>query len=231
MIFLLFSVPGGPPTTFALRADSPYNVTISWSTPTTPNGIITGYNLYITFGNGTTTVERSSPSDREFVLTYLSPYETVTTHMSARTVIGEGPRTVSRQAVTHETRKLFSIAGWDVIVELCFTTPPTSQHPLLSIQTTPPSTPFRTTGSTSHGKLQTTSTYNFTTTRWWYTMSRRDITSPLLYLLLTQKKWTFLIYVSLTLFIKFKYPSFCYFHSTLHGLHCDCSRSYHCWPE
>lgn len=102
---LLLSVPGSAPTTLGLMADGAYNITISWNPPTIPNGIINGYTLYITFGNGSTTIERPGASDRQFFLSYLSPFETVTATISSSTVIGEGPRTVSRQAVTSETRE------------------------------------------------------------------------------------------------------------------------------
>lgn len=104
------SGPGGPPMTFSIRADSPYNITINWSPPTIPNGIITHYNLYITFGNGTTIAEQPRASDRQFFLSYLSPFEAVNASISASTVIGEGNRTVSRGTVTFEARELSSIS-------------------------------------------------------------------------------------------------------------------------
>lgn len=103
----LLPVPGGPPTTFAILASSPYNAIISWTPPTVPNGIITHYTIYIDFGNGSTVTVYPQSADRQFNLTYLSPFQNVTARVTAFTMIGEGPPTVFRQTVTFEIREFF----------------------------------------------------------------------------------------------------------------------------
>lgn len=88
-------------------ANSPYNVTLTWTTPTRPNGVVTHYSIYLDYNNGSTATIYPGGADREYVLDNLSPFQTITARLSAHTVIGEGPSSVARQAVTFETRKPF----------------------------------------------------------------------------------------------------------------------------
>ena len=108
------TAPRDAPTVFSVRAAGPYNVTVAWGPPTVPNGVVTGYALYITFGNSSTTIKRLGGSDRQFTLTYLSPYETVTVSATARTIVGEGPRTSALHATTDE------IGNFAAVLFVCF---------------------------------------------------------------------------------------------------------------
>ena len=66
---------------------------IKWSPPSTPNGIITAYTLYIEYNNGTSEAERATPgSAASYLLEGLSPFQLVGVQMRASTSVGEGPR-------------------------------------------------------------------------------------------------------------------------------------------
>ena len=66
---------------------------IKWSPPSTPNGIITAYTIYIDYNNGTSEAERATPgSAASYLLEGLSPFQLVSVQMRASTSVGEGPR-------------------------------------------------------------------------------------------------------------------------------------------
>ncbi len=65
---------------------------VGWDPPTTPNGVITHYTLYINYtdGSGLFAIQTES-SATSFVLTGLQTYQVVIVHLSATTTAGEGP--------------------------------------------------------------------------------------------------------------------------------------------
>ena len=85
------SGPDSPPSSVNILQDSPFNLTVTWSTPESPNGIIIHYTLYVEYKNGSNVTLRLDPSQMQYVIAGLSPYETVSVNLSASTVIGMGP--------------------------------------------------------------------------------------------------------------------------------------------
>ena len=63
-----------------------------------PNGVITGYTLYIGHENGAVEVFTTDGESTSYNVTDLQPYELISVRVAASTRIGEGP------AVTEEIR-------------------------------------------------------------------------------------------------------------------------------
>lgn len=79
-------------------------MTITWSPPSTPNGILDHFTVYITYDNYTRINMTFGPTVRQYTLDGLSPYQTVTVQVSSSTEAEEGPRTTIEQRTTFETR-------------------------------------------------------------------------------------------------------------------------------
>ncbi len=79
-------------------------LTLSWSPPAEPNGVIITYTLYVDYLNGTTT--NINTTSTPFMLSPLRPYQTVSVQVSASTSVGEGPRTPSMEFTTTEASEL-----------------------------------------------------------------------------------------------------------------------------
>ncbi|XP_064407145.1 uncharacterized protein LOC135351979 isoform X2 [Halichondria panicea] len=77
-------------------------LTLSWDPPAEPNGVIITYTLYVDYLNGTIT-NIPTPS-ASFLLSPLSPYQTISVQVSASTSVGEGPRTNSTRFTTAEAK-------------------------------------------------------------------------------------------------------------------------------
>ncbi len=75
-------------------------LTLSWGPPAEPNGVIISYTLYVDYLNETTT-NFPTPSV-PFLISPLSPYQTISVQVSASTSVGEGPRTLSMEFTTAE---------------------------------------------------------------------------------------------------------------------------------
>ena len=65
----------------------------AWLPPTIPNGIITGYNLYVNYNDRSpiTKIQSNSPIT-SYTVTELQPYQLIRVQISASTVAGEGPK-------------------------------------------------------------------------------------------------------------------------------------------
>ena len=102
--FHVFSitVPADAPTDVSVIAISPFTIAISWSPPSTPNGIIVNYTLYIS-SNTVTTIK--DLQQLAFMMGELTPYERVSVRISASTKIGEGPQSEPVIVYTQETSK------------------------------------------------------------------------------------------------------------------------------
>ena len=87
------AVPEDAPTDVAVMNTSSSSVTISWSPPFAPNGIITHYTLYINYtdGSGVSTTDTDS-SATSYTLDGLQPFQLVVVQVSANTAVGEGPK-------------------------------------------------------------------------------------------------------------------------------------------
>ena len=65
---------------------------VSWIAPSIPNGILTSYNLYINYSDGSPIARIQSNSDAvNYTVTGLQPYQLVSVMISASTAAGEGP--------------------------------------------------------------------------------------------------------------------------------------------
>ena len=93
-------MPGSPPKNVSVYTVSPFAVKIEWNTPATPNGVITNYTVYNSTGDRVASV---GGSQRNFVYSGLSPFESVGICVSASTAIGEGPKSAVVSNRTTET--------------------------------------------------------------------------------------------------------------------------------
>ena len=100
IVFLLSStiVPSAAPESVAVTAVSSYGVDIKWSPPSSPNGIIVLYTVYI----NSSTVIRVNGSSTHYFLEGLLPYQQISVSVSASTMIGEGPRSEEKVVRTHQ---------------------------------------------------------------------------------------------------------------------------------
>ena len=96
------AVPADAPTNVSVIAISPFAIAIRWSPPSTPNGIIVSYTLYISSSSVTTTRNQQL---MDIVMEGLAPYERVSVRVSASTKIGEGPQSEPVIVYTQETSK------------------------------------------------------------------------------------------------------------------------------
>ncbi len=101
---LLIIVPGPP--TMLMGSPTATTLTLSWSPPAEPNGVIITYTLYVDYLNGTTT--NLPTTSEQFTISPLRPYQTISVQVSASTSVGEGPRTPSMEFTTAEASELHS---------------------------------------------------------------------------------------------------------------------------
>ena len=65
---------------------------VEWDPPSVPNGVITAYNIYVDYENGTNdTYIIVKGQATTYNITDLLPYQVVSVEISANTSIGEGP--------------------------------------------------------------------------------------------------------------------------------------------
>ena len=75
-----------------IAGSSPSSVLVTWIMPSTPNGIITSYSLYVNYSDGSPiSVLQSNASTTNYTITNLQPYQLVIVQISASTAAGEGP--------------------------------------------------------------------------------------------------------------------------------------------
>ena len=90
--FLLSTAPEDAPASIKVVGNSPSSVFVSWIPPLTPNGIITGYNLYINYSDESpVTIIQSNTTSTNYTVIDLQPYQLVSVMISASTIAGEGP--------------------------------------------------------------------------------------------------------------------------------------------
>ena len=100
-----FPVPGTPPADIVFQVRSPHNVTVQWSPPSVPNGIITHYTIHIHYENGTHNVFSVDGQSTSYNITDLFPYQIISVDIAASTVIGEGPHSLQLEVQTAQARK------------------------------------------------------------------------------------------------------------------------------
>ena len=98
-------VPDGPPVGVSLDARSPYNVSMEWSPPRVPNGIITRYTIYVGFEDGSVDVFYVNGVSTLYNITNLRPYQIIGVEISASTSVGEGPRSSIMEVQTAQAGK------------------------------------------------------------------------------------------------------------------------------
>ena len=92
----IFIVPSDSPQTFESVADQ-FSVNFTWTPPTTPNGIITSYNLMVSKQSSTTTNNYTTTSytyDANTLSVRLGeflPFQEYNATITASTVVGYGP--------------------------------------------------------------------------------------------------------------------------------------------
>ena len=78
---------------------------LGWSSPDTPNGIITVYNIYVTYDNGSIENMTVNGSENSYLIGGLSPHQLVYVSISASTIAGEGPSTSRLEQRTGQASK------------------------------------------------------------------------------------------------------------------------------
>ena len=84
------TVPAGPPRQFFGVAASSTSITVSWSAPGTPNGVITEYQLQCS-GGGQSYSPVVPGSQTTTTLSGLLPYTNYSCNITAHTSVGGGP--------------------------------------------------------------------------------------------------------------------------------------------
>ena len=70
-----------------------------------PNGMITGYQLYVNFNNGSGIVStKFSARSSSYYIVNLHPHQHITISMSAQTAVGEGPHSLRITVITPEEK-------------------------------------------------------------------------------------------------------------------------------
>jgi len=92
LYFFITSVPDNAPINLQVTGSGSSSVLVSWIEPTSPNGVITGYNLYVNYSDGSPVAMLTSSSlSTNYTITGLTPYQLITVAVSATTTAGEGP--------------------------------------------------------------------------------------------------------------------------------------------
>ena len=88
----LFLAPGSPPFNITVSAFNSSSVRISWRPPKMPNGVISAYNLHISYMNDSNDEWWTiNGTEEEWIVSGLSPYQRVCLSLSASTQAGSGP--------------------------------------------------------------------------------------------------------------------------------------------
>ena len=88
--------------------DDSTSLTFTVQPPVVPNGVITAYNYYITFENGSSIVLVDTDLTGTFSLEGLLPYQLVTVEVSANTSAGEGPKSPVDEIRTSQDGKAWN---------------------------------------------------------------------------------------------------------------------------
>ena len=98
-----FSVPETSPANVSLDTSSPYSMLVQWSPPAIPNGVITGYVIYVTYANRSVDVFSTNRHTTSYNVTKLVPYQQISINVAAKTHIGEGPTSTTQVVRTAQT--------------------------------------------------------------------------------------------------------------------------------
>ena len=104
--FISHAAPESPPIEIIFDTEYPHNVSVQWSPPRLPNGIITRYTLYIGYENGSVDVFYANGQSSSYNISNLLPYQIISVEIAASTSVGEGPRTYKYEVRTAQDSKL-----------------------------------------------------------------------------------------------------------------------------
>ena len=101
IIICVYIAPGDAPNVTAEAIGS--SILVTWKHPLMPNGMITGYQLYVNFNNGSGIVStKFSARSSSYYIVNLHPHQHTTISMSAQTAVGEGPHSLGITVITPE---------------------------------------------------------------------------------------------------------------------------------
>ena len=87
-LMMCCAVPAGPPRQFSIVAKNSRSINASWSAPSTPNGVITEYQLQCSGGGQ---VFNRTVMETTTTLSGLLPYTNYSCSITAHTSVGGGP--------------------------------------------------------------------------------------------------------------------------------------------
>ena len=99
-LMMFCTVPSGPPRQFSGVAESSISISVSWSAPETPNGVITEYQLLCS-GGGQVFNRTVMGSQTTTTLSGLLPYTSYSCSITAHTSVGGGPA-VTTSVITEQ---------------------------------------------------------------------------------------------------------------------------------
>ena len=100
------TVPAGPPRQFFGVAGSSTTITLAWSAPATPNGVITEYQLQCSGGGQ---VFNHTVMETTTTLSGLLPYTNYSCSITAHTSAGGGPAATTSVTTLQESEMQYSL--------------------------------------------------------------------------------------------------------------------------
>jgi len=98
-----FAVPGSPPDLTNITSRDPYSVSFRVSPPVRPNGLVTAYTFYVSFGNASCIVAVDQSGLGGLTVGGIFPYQLVAVRVSANNSAGEGPRSSMDEIRTQQS--------------------------------------------------------------------------------------------------------------------------------
>ena len=107
-LMMCCTVPAGPPRQFFGIAKSSNSITVSWSAPATPNGVITEYQLQCS-GGGQVFSRTVMGSQTTTTLSGLLPYTSYSCNITAHTSVGGGPAATTSVTTEQDSESIMII--------------------------------------------------------------------------------------------------------------------------
>ena len=106
-LMMCCTVPAGPPRQFFGIAESSTSITVSWSAPATPNGVITEYQLQCS-GGGQVFSRTVMGSQTTTTPSGLLPYTSYSCNITAHTSVGGGPAATTSVTTEQDSEFTYS---------------------------------------------------------------------------------------------------------------------------
>ena len=111
------TVPEDAPLDVEAIGRSASSVVVTWAPPSTPNGIITSYTIYINHTDGSPVeIMWSGSSTTSYIVTNLQPYQLIIVKISASTLAGEGPKSESASGRSTEEGNIIILRLYPFVV-------------------------------------------------------------------------------------------------------------------